>query len=175
MAARSALRAGRTLPPGFFIFQDSWYSFLLEAESTPGPVRPEWLCKFKNPPHRDLNLRPSGLQHSALTSTVPHVPVGSWLKMRTSLQIFVEVSHISIQQYLWNNLWHSRKCHAHEVVLFINKPIAETRIPPTNSVSSSNKVYKLFMGYMEKSINGLTHTRIYYYQHGWKWKLTFNS
>jgi hypothetical protein len=35
----SALRAGRTLPPGFFIFffKDSWYSFLLEAESTPGP------------------------------------------------------------------------------------------------------------------------------------------
>jgi hypothetical protein len=38
MAARlSALRAGRTSPPGFFIFKDSWYSFLLEAESTPGP------------------------------------------------------------------------------------------------------------------------------------------
>jgi hypothetical protein len=37
MAVRlSALRAGRTLPPGFFIFKDSWYSFLLEAESTPG-------------------------------------------------------------------------------------------------------------------------------------------
>jgi hypothetical protein len=35
MAAR--LSAGRTLPPGFFIFKDSWYSFLLEAESTPGP------------------------------------------------------------------------------------------------------------------------------------------
>jgi hypothetical protein len=33
MAARlSALRDGRTLPPGFFIFKDSWYSFLLEAE-----------------------------------------------------------------------------------------------------------------------------------------------
>jgi hypothetical protein len=33
MAARlSALRASRTLPPGFFIFKDSWYSFLLEAE-----------------------------------------------------------------------------------------------------------------------------------------------
>jgi hypothetical protein len=34
MVARlSALRAGRTLPPGFFIFKDSWYSFLLEAET----------------------------------------------------------------------------------------------------------------------------------------------
>jgi hypothetical protein len=28
------------LPQGSFIFKDSWYSFLLEAESTPGPVRP---------------------------------------------------------------------------------------------------------------------------------------
>jgi hypothetical protein len=26
-----------TLPPGFFSFKDSWYSFLLEAGSTPGP------------------------------------------------------------------------------------------------------------------------------------------
>jgi hypothetical protein len=48
MATRmSALRAGRTLPPGFFIFKDSWYSFLLEAESTPGPVRPEGLGQLK--------------------------------------------------------------------------------------------------------------------------------
>jgi hypothetical protein len=48
MAARlSALRAGHTLPPGFFIFKHSWYSFLLEAESTQGPVRPEGLGQFK--------------------------------------------------------------------------------------------------------------------------------
>jgi hypothetical protein len=33
-------------------------------------VRPEGLGKFKNPPHRDLNPRPSGLQHSALTTTL---------------------------------------------------------------------------------------------------------
>jgi hypothetical protein len=51
MAARlSALSAGRTLPPGFFLFfilKDSWYSFLLEAESTPGPLQPEGLGQFK--------------------------------------------------------------------------------------------------------------------------------
>jgi hypothetical protein len=35
------------LLPGFFIFKDSWFSFLLEAESTPGPVRPEGLGQFK--------------------------------------------------------------------------------------------------------------------------------
>jgi hypothetical protein len=51
MAARlSALRASRTLPPGFFFFfffKDSWYSFLLDAESAPGPVRQEGLGHFK--------------------------------------------------------------------------------------------------------------------------------
>jgi hypothetical protein len=42
MAARlSALRTSQNLPPGFFIFKDSRYSFLFEAESTTGPVRPE--------------------------------------------------------------------------------------------------------------------------------------
>jgi hypothetical protein len=30
-ASLSALRAGRTLPPDFCIFTDSWYSFLLEV------------------------------------------------------------------------------------------------------------------------------------------------
>jgi hypothetical protein len=78
MAARlSALCARRTLPPGFFIFKDSWYSFLLEAESTPGPVRPEGLGDLKNLPHRDLNPQPSGLQHSALTTTLPRALVYS--------------------------------------------------------------------------------------------------
>jgi hypothetical protein len=39
MAARlSALRASRTLSPGFFIFKDSWYSFLLEAPSAKNEV-----------------------------------------------------------------------------------------------------------------------------------------
>jgi hypothetical protein len=76
MAARlSALRGGRTSPPGFFIFKDSWYSFLLEAESTSGPVRPEGLGKLKQKStHWDANPRPSGLQHSALTTTLPRAP-----------------------------------------------------------------------------------------------------
>jgi hypothetical protein len=46
-APLSALRAGCTLPPGFFIFKDSWYSFPLEAELTPGPVWLEGLGQFK--------------------------------------------------------------------------------------------------------------------------------
>jgi hypothetical protein len=46
-ASLSALGADRTLPPGFFILKDSWYSFLLEAESTSGPMRPAGLGQFK--------------------------------------------------------------------------------------------------------------------------------
>jgi hypothetical protein len=39
---------------------------------TTGPVRPEGFGQFKkNSPYRGLNPRPSGLQHSALTTTVP--------------------------------------------------------------------------------------------------------
>jgi hypothetical protein len=34
-------------------------------------VRPEGLGKFKNSPHRVSNPLPSGLQHSALTSSLP--------------------------------------------------------------------------------------------------------
>jgi hypothetical protein len=37
-----------------FTPRGTWYSFLLEAESTPGPIE-------KNPPHRDWKPRPSGL------------------------------------------------------------------------------------------------------------------
>jgi hypothetical protein len=45
MAARlSALCAGRTLPPGFFYFKDSWYSFLLEADAVyPGESKPAFI------------------------------------------------------------------------------------------------------------------------------------
>jgi hypothetical protein len=35
-------------------------------------MRPEGLGKFKNSPYRVLNSRPFGLQHSALTITLPH-------------------------------------------------------------------------------------------------------
>jgi hypothetical protein len=38
-------------------------------------MRPEGVGKFlRNPPHRELNTRPSGLQHSALTTTLPRAP-----------------------------------------------------------------------------------------------------
>jgi hypothetical protein len=56
MAARlSALRAGRTSPPGFFIYKDSWYSFLLEAEVDLGAImRPEGLGQFKKSTSSEL-------------------------------------------------------------------------------------------------------------------------
>jgi hypothetical protein len=64
MAARlSALRASRTLPQGFFIFKDSWYSFLLEAELTPGSVRPEGLGQFKK--STSLGLEPATIRLAA--------------------------------------------------------------------------------------------------------------
>jgi hypothetical protein len=61
MAARlSALRAGSTLPLGFFIFKDTWYSFLLEAESTPRAiVRPEGLGQFKKKKSTSSGLEPA--------------------------------------------------------------------------------------------------------------------
>jgi hypothetical protein len=65
MAARlSALRASRTLPPGFFIFKDSWYSFLLEAESTPRAiVQPEGFGQFKK--STSSGLEPATLRLAA--------------------------------------------------------------------------------------------------------------
>jgi hypothetical protein len=59
----SALRAGRTSPPGFFIFKDSRYTFLLEAESTPGPVRPVGLGQFKK--STSLGLEPATFRLAA--------------------------------------------------------------------------------------------------------------
>jgi hypothetical protein len=38
-------------------------------------VRPEGLGKFKNLLHRESNPRPSGLQHSALTTALPCTPL----------------------------------------------------------------------------------------------------
>jgi hypothetical protein len=37
-------------------------------------MRAEGLGKFKNSPHRVSNQRPSGLWHSALTTTLPCAP-----------------------------------------------------------------------------------------------------
>jgi hypothetical protein len=42
---------------------------------------------FKNPPHRDLNPRPSGLQHSALTTTLPRD--NKYIIMVRYLSIFI--------------------------------------------------------------------------------------
>jgi hypothetical protein len=65
MAARlSALRAGSTLLPGFFIFKDSWYSFLLEAEFDPRAiVRLEGLGQFKK--YTSLGLEPATFRLAA--------------------------------------------------------------------------------------------------------------
>jgi hypothetical protein len=43
----SPTRQPHFTPKFLYFFKDSWYSFLLKAESTPGPVRPEGLGQFK--------------------------------------------------------------------------------------------------------------------------------
>ena len=57
------------LPPRKY----TWYSFLLEAESTPGPQcdRKVYVTEKFQLHHRESNLRPASLQRSALTTTPP--------------------------------------------------------------------------------------------------------
>jgi hypothetical protein len=44
---------------------------------------------LKNPPHRDLDPRPSGLQHSALTTTLPRAPQKGNLKRKKKAYIII--------------------------------------------------------------------------------------
>jgi hypothetical protein len=57
-------------------------------------VRPEGLGQFKNPPHRDANPRLSGLQHSALTITLPRAPA-SVIKRRDKVYLYTLASIIN--------------------------------------------------------------------------------
>jgi hypothetical protein len=77
MAARlSALRANHTLPPGFFLFlKVPGTHFCWRLSRPQGHYGRKDEVNLKNPPHRDLNPRPSGLQHSALTTTLPRCPL----------------------------------------------------------------------------------------------------
>jgi hypothetical protein len=73
MAVRlSALRAGRAFPQ-----EDSWYSFLLEAESTPGHGEAGTIRRIEEIqwPHRESNPRPSGKNHSAQPTTLLRAPM----------------------------------------------------------------------------------------------------
>jgi hypothetical protein len=72
MAIRCQLHAPATLySPGTWLFLRFWYLFLLEAELPQVLMQPEILGKFKNSPHWVSNPRPSGLQHSTLTTKLP--------------------------------------------------------------------------------------------------------
>ena len=68
----SALSHQPPLPPRKY----TWYSFLLEAESTPGPWcdRKDYVTGKFQWHHRESNLRPAGLWLSALTTTSPGAP-----------------------------------------------------------------------------------------------------
>jgi hypothetical protein len=56
--------------PAFTPREYSWYSFLLKAESTPGPQggRKDYVTEKFQSHHRESNLQSSGLYHSASTN-----------------------------------------------------------------------------------------------------------
>jgi hypothetical protein len=64
----------RSTPQKHYYFYVSGTHFCQRLSKPQGLVRPEELGKFKNSPHRVSNPRPSGLQHSALTTTLPRAP-----------------------------------------------------------------------------------------------------
>jgi hypothetical protein len=74
MAVRLSALALAALYPQFyfFIFKNPWYSFLLEAESTPGPVRLEGLGQLKK--FTSSGLEPATFRLAALTTTLPRAP-----------------------------------------------------------------------------------------------------
>jgi hypothetical protein len=53
MAARlSALRACRAIPPGFFIFKDSWYSYIIKIDlRETGRVDVDWIHLAQDKDH----------------------------------------------------------------------------------------------------------------------------
>jgi hypothetical protein len=61
--------------------KDSWYSFLLEAESTPAIVRPKRLCQWKSP------VTPSGIEPATF---------------RFVAQCLSQLRHRVLQNYLFN-------------------------------------------------------------------------
>jgi hypothetical protein len=70
-------------PQKHYYFYVSGTHFCYRLSKPQGLVQPEGLRKFKNSPHPVLNLRPSGLKHSALTTTLPRAPLvcSNWLNM----------------------------------------------------------------------------------------------
>jgi hypothetical protein len=58
----------------YVYFNASGTHFCLRLNKPQGLVRPEGLGKSKNSPHRESNPRPSGLEHSALTTPLPRAP-----------------------------------------------------------------------------------------------------
>jgi hypothetical protein len=74
----SALRTRRNLLPRNIIILMFLVLISVKRLSKPqGLVQPEGLGTFKNSPHRESNPRPSGLYHSALTTTLPRAPASS--------------------------------------------------------------------------------------------------
>jgi hypothetical protein len=85
-----------------------------------------WLGKFKNSPHRVSNPRPPGVQHSALTTTLPRPPTSQRVVLSKLLSLssnglfFIRNkekhvaplqsrSHISVSHYVFIAVWNKRR------------------------------------------------------------------
>jgi hypothetical protein len=91
----SALRTSRTLLPRNSISGTHFCWRLIKLQ---GLVRPEGLGKFKNSPHRESNPRPSGLYHSALTTTLPRAPM---FAMQLDSKIQLKLEHLLKKKKLY--------------------------------------------------------------------------
>jgi hypothetical protein len=82
--------------------EDSWYSFLLDAEGHSGAGR-IWSIE-KNPPHRNSNPQLSGLQHSASTNYAAVCHPITWLYIYIYCVCVYWFAHLSDSFSLFGNL-----------------------------------------------------------------------
>jgi hypothetical protein len=81
ISRQSALEGGKVVShthrPSLTPRKHSWYSFLLETESTPGPYcgRKDYVNERFQWHYRESNLRPSGLERSASTNCATAYPL----------------------------------------------------------------------------------------------------
>ena len=105
------------LPPRKY----SWYSFLLEAESTPGPQcgQKDYVNEKFQWQHRESNLQPSDLWHSASTNCATACPTDDKWTFKLPRNKMPQVSNEEAQaaQKLrilkWKGcFWHQRNCNS---------------------------------------------------------------
>jgi hypothetical protein len=103
---RNTHRPSSTPPKHYFLC--FWYSFLLEAEWTPGPIVAGRvrLIEEIHSDYRISNPRPSGLQHCALTTT----PLNAVYKLHRSISTSrgTNINDTVGREWSWStSQWHS--------------------------------------------------------------------